>query len=89
MSDLLVGTRECLNDAGERLSMGYYLLCDCDGSAQDPYGVMIDSSDGGRCRIPHITPDQQRAQALLSLLIQNTATPVELPYLIDDWLAVL
>lgn len=90
MKELYIDSRTAADGTGKPLRFDYYVLIgevDTGPFFCESYGVAVAQSGTEHiCRIPNITTSAGRIDRLLSLLLDCTVTPVNLPEVLQDWL---
>lgn len=82
--------RRCLTDQeGRPLEIVYRslkgMVC-MEGEWVQTYGIEIETDAGDRCAVGDITPDKERALALLELVYRMEVTPATLQDIVQDYI---
>lgn len=89
MMETLVAMQTCTDDLGKERKFQYWLITRhtfYEGQEYPDYGVRITELEGETAVIPSLTVDPVRMDGLMKLLIGSCVTPIDLPYVIEDWL---
>ena len=90
MQETYISTACAVDQQGRPHTFHYYLLSQQVQSGSffcEDLGIAIHEEGGTTVRIPGITPNRTRLEQLMTMLIRNAATPLNLPEIVEDWLA--
>ena len=88
MQESLFGTKFIADEMGNTHTFSYWLMTQPLPAGRfmfEDYGVRVSSADGENACLPSLTHSRTRINDLLTLLMEHTVTPINLPEVAEDW----
>lgn len=86
--EIKVATRQIMDERGTPRFLRYYLTIELVESTRfcfERYGVRICDQNGFSSCVPALTSSATEIDELMTVLVENTVTPVTLEDVVQDW----